>query len=216
MKRFPAWTRRRVVQMLVGNLFIGLGVALFRMAGFGTDPFSSMNLAISGGIGWTFGNWQLLMNVCLLVVVALLQRHDLGLGTVVNMVGIGYLADFFCWLFQTAAQAPDVLPLRIVYLLLALVCLPAGLAMYIEASLGMAPYDAMPFVWETYTRGKLPFAKARIVDDLTCVAVAVIACVVSHHSVWSVLGVGTVCNALLQGPLTQLFRRRFAIPKAGG
>ena len=34
----------RVVLVVVANLILGLGIALLRLSGFGTDPFSCMNL----------------------------------------------------------------------------------------------------------------------------------------------------------------------------
>lgn len=52
-----------ILMMFVGILFIGLGVASYRMSGFGTDPFTCMNLGISGFLSMTFGTWQLIMRL---------------------------------------------------------------------------------------------------------------------------------------------------------
>ena len=59
----------RMLLMVTGILLIGLCVSFLRIAGFGVDPFSGMNLAISGFIGWSFGNWQLVINIVLLIIV---------------------------------------------------------------------------------------------------------------------------------------------------
>ena len=42
---------KRIAMMLIGILMIGLCVSFLRMAGFGVDPFSVMNLGISSFIG---------------------------------------------------------------------------------------------------------------------------------------------------------------------
>ena len=55
--------------MLLGILLIGLCVAFFRIAGFGVDPFTCMNLGISSSIGWLFGTWQLAANTMILVEI---------------------------------------------------------------------------------------------------------------------------------------------------
>ena len=89
----------RIAMMLIGILLIGMCVASYRMSGFGVDPFSCMNLGISGFLGMSFGNWQLIVNVVLLIIVWFTVRHCIGLGTIVNMVFVGYTADFLCWLF---------------------------------------------------------------------------------------------------------------------
>ena len=60
---------KRAGMMILGILFIGLCVSFLRLSGFGVDPFSAMNLGISGFIGWSFGTWQLLMNAVILVIV---------------------------------------------------------------------------------------------------------------------------------------------------
>ena len=38
----------RTALMIGGIVLIGISVALFRLAGFGVDPFTGMNLGISG------------------------------------------------------------------------------------------------------------------------------------------------------------------------
>ena len=53
---------KRISGMVLGILFIGLCVSFLRLSQFGVDPFSAMNLGISGFIGWSFGTWQLLVN----------------------------------------------------------------------------------------------------------------------------------------------------------
>ena len=108
---------RRAMMMVVGILLIGISVGLFRLAAFGVDPFSCMNMGISGFLHMSFGNWQLIANILLLGVVFFTIRSCIGLGTVINMVFVGYLADFVCWLAQQAGlEFP--LALRVVLLLL--------------------------------------------------------------------------------------------------
>lgn len=93
------YSLKRHVLMLAGILLIGMCVAFYRMSGFGVDPFSCMNLGISGYLGMLFGNWQLIMNAVLLIIVWFTVRRFIGLGTIVNMIFVGYTADFLCWLF---------------------------------------------------------------------------------------------------------------------
>ena len=71
---------KRISGMVLGILFIGLCVSFLRLSQFGVDPFSAMNLGISGFIGWSFGTWQLLVNAIILVVVFFQARSCIGLG----------------------------------------------------------------------------------------------------------------------------------------
>ena len=75
---------KRTGGMVLGILFIGLCVSFLRLSQFGVDPFSAMNLGISGFIGWSFGTWQLLVNAIILVVVFFQARSCIGAGTIIN------------------------------------------------------------------------------------------------------------------------------------
>ena len=108
---------KRTGGMVLGILFIGLCVSFLRLSQFGVDPFSAMNLGISGFIGWSFGTWQLLVNAIILVVVFFQARSCIGAGTIINMVFVGYIADFICYVANDVVQIQMNLPLRILALL---------------------------------------------------------------------------------------------------
>lgn len=46
---------RRVAVLLLSVTAMGVCVAIFDQLGFGTDPCSMLNLAVSRLIGWSFG-----------------------------------------------------------------------------------------------------------------------------------------------------------------
>ena len=58
-------TGMRAAFMLLGILLIGIRVTCYRLSEFGVDPFSGMNLGISGFIGWSFGYWPCVWGRCL-------------------------------------------------------------------------------------------------------------------------------------------------------
>ena len=83
----------RTEMMLIGNLLMGTAVGFLRMSRFGTDPFTCMNLGVSGTLRIQFGTYQLLVNVLLFLLVLVKAKDCIGAGTIVNMAGIGYIAD---------------------------------------------------------------------------------------------------------------------------
>lgn len=194
--------------MLTGIVFIGLCVSFFRLAGFGVDPFTAMNLGISGYIGWSFGTWQLIANVLILILVFFQARYCIGAGTIVNMVFVGYIADFVCWLVQDVWNIQMVMPSRILALIVAQFLASIGVALYMTANLGIAPYDSVALIIEKMTKGKIPFHKARILSDITVVLVGVVFSIMSGNGIWAVVGAGTVVNALCNGPMIQFFKDR--------
>ncbi len=197
---------KRFIMMLTGILFIGVCVGSFRLSAFGVDAFTCMNLGISGFLHMSFGTWQLMMNTGILIVIFFTVRRCIGLGTIVNMVCVGYLADFICWMFQDILKVEMTLPLRIVALFIGMFFAGMGVALYIVADMGVAPYDAVGIIIEELTHNRLKYDKARVISDVTVVIVGVVFCLMSGGKLGLIIGIGTVCNALFNGPLIQFFK----------
>lgn len=96
-----AGRRLAVLAVLAVSLtVIGLCVAVFKTVGFGTAPSSTFSLGLSNRTGLFFGTCQLLFNLLLFLPVIRLGLSRIGVGTIGNMVGLGYIADFFMWLIE--------------------------------------------------------------------------------------------------------------------
>ena len=75
---------------------------------------------------------------------------------------VGYIADFICYVANDVVQIQMNLPLRILALLLAQLMASMGVALYMVADMGIAPYDSVAIIIEKLTHQKIPFHKARI------------------------------------------------------
>lgn len=64
--------------MLISVIMMGLGVSLLVLTEMGTDPCSAMNYGIARTLGLSFGNYQLLFNTVLLILVILLDWRLIG------------------------------------------------------------------------------------------------------------------------------------------
>ncbi|WP_275443062.1 YczE/YyaS/YitT family protein [Petralouisia muris] len=199
----------RILMMLVGILLIGMCVASYRMSGFGVDPFSCMNLGVSGFVGMSFGTWQLIVNAVLLIIVWFTVRHCIGLGTIVNMVCVGYTADFLCWLCLEQMGLHVTTPLRIFLLALGTLFASLGCACYMVAEMGIAPYDSVAFIVTKYTKERVSFRVARVLSDLIVIVIGITFCLLAKNNIWEIVGLGTIVNACCNGPLIQFFRERF-------
>ena len=88
--------------MLAGILFISICVGCYRLSGFGVDAFTCMNLGISGFIGMSFGTWQLIINLVILIIVFFYspqvhwRRHDRKHGVCRIRGGFHLLAGSGC------------------------------------------------------------------------------------------------------------------------
>ena len=49
---------RRLISVILAVIVMGFALSWLVLVNFGTDPCTSMNLAISGRLGMSLGNWQ--------------------------------------------------------------------------------------------------------------------------------------------------------------
>ncbi|WP_257984293.1 YczE/YyaS/YitT family protein [Neobacillus cucumis] len=195
---------RRLLMMVIGNLCIGMAVSLLRLSHFGTDPFSTMNLGVSGFLEVSFGVYQLIFNLFILIIQFIFARHAIGLGTIVNMVGIGFISDFLVYGYHELFGSSPLFVTRSIFLLISVVIVGIGVAFYMTADLGISPWDAMPLVIQKISHNKIPFVLARMMADILGVVIG--------FSFGAIVGVATVIMAFGIGPLVQYFRKHLAEP----
>lgn len=195
---------RRVALVILGNVFIGLAVSLLRIANLGTDPFSTMNLGLSSTLNLSLGIFQVIINLVLFPLMIVYLRNSIGLGTIVNMFGIGFISDFFVYIYFNLFEQIPGLELRLMFMLVAVTLTSLGVALYVTPDLGMAPYDALAFVIEKVSNGNIRFSIARMITDVSAVIIG--------FMFGAVVGVATVILAFFLGPFIQFFRARVAEP----
>lgn len=192
----------RILWMLAANVILGLGIALLRLSSFGTDPFTCMNLGVSSHLPISFAAYQVLFNIVLIIPVFILDRKSFGIGTLTNMVLLGYFVEFFVFLFSlmgvTIQGLQSHIILRTAVLIAGVLVVCFGVALYMACDLGAGPYDRLPVVIETYSRGKIKYKWARVTQDVISAGVGIVT--------GSVIGIGTVIVALFTGPIVSFFR----------
>ncbi len=151
----------------VAVICMGITLAFLKIVNFGTDPYSYMNFAISETIGWSLGNWQLLFNILLFIPVLLWGRDQIGLGTVFNMVLIGYTVDATMWLLELANFPPLVENpiIRWAVMLVSLAGFILSAAVYMASGMGASPFDALS-IMIAHKLPKLPFTLVRFLYDM--------------------------------------------------
>lgn len=208
ISEFKKYTVKRGMLMVIGIILIGLAVGLLKVANLGLDPYTCVSTGISKSLPLSFGTLQLILNIIILIFVFFYYNSLIGLGTVVNMVCVGYIADFVCYI--SSSVLADLFTFNIIgraaCALIGIILLCLGAALYIEADMGISPYDSVAFMIEKATNKKITFRASRIISDITCVIIGVIFFAVENISLTNVIGVGTIITAFFTGPLIQFFR----------
>ena len=199
---------RRILMTLFGVLVCAFSVGLFSHSGMGVDPFQvfaqSLGARFEAWIGVDYGTFYMVLNLLMLVGVFFWNRRKIGLGTVMNIFLVGYVADFSRQLMERLFPDP-ALPVRIALLAVGVVVMCFGSAFYFVGDLGVSTYDAVALTLSERTDTRY-FKYIRIATDLLCVGTS-----------WLLggadkIGPGTLITALFMGPLISLFRRTAAEP----
>lgn len=183
---------KRIFMAVIGVLSCGLTVAMLRMADLGTDPYTVFILGIANQLHSNYRTIFPAITALLLLATFVLDRKFIGIATFINLFLVGYVCDFFLWLFQAMGFQPGMFN-RIAMLTgaLALVCIASSL--YFTADLGVSAYDAMALI---ATKRKIASLRVcRVATDLVCV--------LAGWLMGATVGIGTVLVALCMGPAIQ-------------
>ena len=208
---------KRIIMSAAGVAVCGISVGLFKHAALGVDPFQSLMSGLDAVIPIHFGTLYVIVNVILLGFSLLLDRSKIGLATVINLLFLGYIAEYSQKLFEHLFPEPSLL-LRFILLLAAVVIMCIASSFYFTANLGVSTYDAVTLIWSERQK-KIPFSVCRIIGDLTCVLLGIILCLTAGFSIGQILevvGIGTIITAFFMGPLISFFNRRIAEPFLSG
>lgn len=198
-------TPRRVLAVVLGNVILGIGIAGLKLSLMGNDSYTACMLALSDGLHMGQGNFQLAVNLVLLVIQFLWGCSYIGFGTLINMCLLGYLVQYSAVLMEMTigSAAGHGMVYCLVYMLVSFLVVAFGLSMYQTADLGVSPYDYLAIGLTDHS--KRPYFANRVLCDASCVAI-ILAAVLTGFIGWgnSHLGIGTVCGAFCLGPFVSL------------
>lgn len=201
----PGYQRRRVLMTIVGVCVTGIAAGFIKTAAFGVDPYQCLCNGIHNVFPISYGTLYMLINFVTLIAVFLMNRHYIGLGTLINMFLLGYIIDGMENFLLFLAPVPSV-GLRLFYLAAGFVIVCFAASMYFAADMGVSTYDAIALHLAAKKLG--PFRIIRIITDFLCVFTGFV--------LGWMPGVGTIVFAIGTGPLISFFNDHFSTPLLDG
>ena len=202
MKRTIHETIIRVLILLAGLTIAHLGVTLFLLANLGADPFNVLVQGIFRTVSHLSG-WKVLTHgythiaICFLIILVLLivDRSYIKIGTILCMICGGPIIDFFTYLLGPLLASEERLWLKLFILAIGCVILAFGMTVVIKSDAGTGPNDLIALVIseKSHTR----FSIVRIIVDASFVIIG--------FFLGGVLGIGTIICACLVGPVAGFF-----------
>lgn len=208
--------RKRIFMSLFGVLISGVCVGFMKMAAFGVDPFQVLVSGLDHTIPIDFGTLYVLINGVLLLFGLIADRHNIGIATFINLFLLGYVVDFTKAGLEALFLVPGMV-VRVGFMVLGIVVLCIGSALYMTADLGVSTYDAVAIVMsKKWKWGQ--FKYVRICTDLVCVLTGGLMIYLASGSFGEVaasVSVGTIVTAFFMGPLIEFFDEKIARPMLG-
>ena len=205
--------QRRIFMSLFGVIICAISVGIFKIAALGVDPFQSLMSGLDKLIPISFGTLYVLVNLVLLTFSLIVDRHNIGIATFINLFLLGYITEFTYSFLQTIFINPSMIT-RALCLIIGIVIICFGSAFYMTADLGVSTYDAVAIVL-AYKWKVAKFKFCRITTDLICVISGIIIFLIgggSFSEIPTIVGIGTIITAFFMGPLIELFNDKIARP----
>jgi uncharacterized membrane protein YczE len=187
---------RRLPALVAGLFVLGFAIAVSVRADLGVSPWDVFHQGIAHATGLSFG--LVVVLVGMVVLIAWIPLHQrLGLGTVLNTLSVGFIANLGLYLIPEQ----HALAARIPMLLGSVVMFGVGGGLYIGSGLGPGPRDGL--MTAIARRGH------RIWTVRTALECSVL---VAGYALGGHVGAGTVLLAFTIGPATHAGLHRFHLP----
>lgn len=198
--------KKRLSFMLPAVILMGVFVSLLVEIGWGTDPASFMNLNISHAIGLSLGTTEVIVYGLMLIFTFIFGAEMIGFGTLANMILIGYVVDFCCWLWAKTGFHDFIqngsLTVIVPIFAISIIFFTVVAAIYMNAQMGVAPYDASASIISGFMP-KIPYFIVRITYDLVMVGIGIIAARFSPDGMQGSI-LGSAIMSVMIGPTVQM------------
>jgi hypothetical protein len=188
---------KRILVCLIANILIGITIAAMRVVNLGIDPFTSLIIGVSNLSKIPFRYIYPIINAVIIILIFFLNKPMIGIGTVINLLVIGPVADYSAALIENIYNKQTFIS-RIIILIIALIIMSMNVSIYTSTNIGVSAYDSL-FITINKKKPKISLGIARIITDSISMIVGIIG--------KATLGIGTLLNVFLMGPMVEFFNK---------
>ncbi|MCQ2543588.1 MAG: DUF6198 family protein [Lachnospiraceae bacterium] len=191
-------TIKKVIILMVGLAIAHAGVSLFISANLGSDPF---NVFIQGLFRTitrflpfdfiTHGRVHIVISILIIIILLIVDRSYIKIGTILCMVFGGPFIDLFNKLYAPMFDHEISLAMRVMYNVMGCIILANGMSIVIKSQAGTGPNDLVALVISDKIKKK--FSIVRIIVDICFAGIG--------FALGGKLGIGTIICAFLVGPV---------------
>ncbi len=194
----------RSARLLLGLFLFALGVVITLRAELGVSPWDVLHDGMQIQTPLSFGQGVILIGLVLLILSYLVGIKP-GPGTIANMTLIGIFEDLMLATGLGANLQEETVALRLPLLVLGVLTIGLGSALYIGAEMGAGPRDSLMVALSERFRFSTRVARTTVEGSALLGGVLL----------GGQLGVGTLVFVVMIGPAVQLFFHLFGMDEGG-
>ena len=181
---------RQLFQVIFGTSLIGVGISLNYLANLGLGPWGVFHDGLSNTIGITYGRTIIITGVAVMLLWIPLKQKP-GLGTLIDIFLVGLVADTIILYFEFSEN----IFLSLILVLLGIISIGTGTAIYVGADLGVGPRDGIMVGLETLG---IKIGTARNLIELIAFLTGwLLGGLVGYVTILFVIGIGPVVQFVL-------------------
>ena len=181
---------RQVFQVIFETSLIGVGISLNYLANLGLGPWGVFHDGLSKTIGITYGRTIIVTGVAVMLLWIPLKQKP-GLGTLIDIFLVGLVADTIILYFEFSEN----IFLSLILILLGIIFIGTGTAIYVGADLGVGPRDGIMVGLETIG---IKIGTARNLIELIAFLTGwLLGGLVGYVTILFVIGIGPVVQLVL-------------------
>ena len=182
--------QRQLFQVIFGTSLIGVGISLNYLANLGLGPWGVFHDGLSKTIGITYGRTIIITGVAVMLLWIPLKQKP-GLGTLIDIFLVGLVADTIILYFEFSEN----IFLSLILVLLGIISIGTGTAIYVGADLGVGPRDGIMVGLETLG---IKIGTARNLIELIAFLTGwLLGGLVGYVTILFVIGIGPVVQFVL-------------------
>lgn len=189
---------KKIIVVLIGTFIIGLGIAFTTYSKLGQDCLAALVFSIHYLIDLPFFTYSVcyfIINGIFCILVLIFSKDKIHIGSILNFTLTGICVDLCIYLFSLIKMDTDIFVLRALYSFIGISLISLGIALYGSVNLGLAPYDALPFIINKVFK-KIKYSIGRMIVALVCIIVAfVIGVLILNRS--DIININTLLASVL-------------------
>ncbi|WP_027963633.1 YczE/YyaS/YitT family protein [Halalkalibacillus halophilus] len=186
-----------VVFYLLGMATLSFGISMLILSDLGVGAWDALFVGLFELLGLTVGSWIFIVGILLIILNSYLLREKFDFSAIITIFLIGIFIDFWVLIVFDGVILSDLV-LRTALLTFGIMCMGAGIAMYLQFNYAKNPIDNLMMAVHYRTGKSLAFSKSSIE-----IVILIIAFIIGGP-----IGVGTFIIAFGIGPLVQFFYKR--------